>query len=358
VYKRQTDDGTNGTPSHPNCPCFGDQPLIGADANGFFVTTNEFGLVNFPFNGAQIYAISKHALAAGSLPPVVHLDASQALVPFGGLSFSIQPATAPPGGAQSTAAGGTEFFLSSLDFNAKLDDRIAVWALSGTSSLDSARPSVHLSNKVISSEVYGQPPNTQQRRGPTPLGDALHEPLELIAANDDRMNQVAFAAGMLWSGVNTVVKTPNGPTRVGVAYFIVSPSVNNQGLVSAKIAAQGYVAINQENVLYPSVAATSAGQGVITFSVVGPDIFPSQAFARVDVAHGAGAIHISGAGAGPEDGFSGYEAFGGADVGRWGDYSAAAADADGTIWTAAEFIPNAPRTVLANWGTFISRVTP
>ncbi|MCX6631302.1 MAG: hypothetical protein NTW28_27130 [Candidatus Solibacter sp.] len=37
-----TNDGTNGTPSHPNCPCLGDQPLIGADANGFYISTNEF----------------------------------------------------------------------------------------------------------------------------------------------------------------------------------------------------------------------------------------------------------------------------------------------------------------------------
>jgi hypothetical protein len=47
-----TDDGLDGTPAHPNCPCFGDQPLIGADAYGFFVTTNEFGDVE-GFNGAQ-----------------------------------------------------------------------------------------------------------------------------------------------------------------------------------------------------------------------------------------------------------------------------------------------------------------
>ena len=37
-----TDDGTNGTPIHAGCPCLGDQPLIGADQNGFYVTTNEF----------------------------------------------------------------------------------------------------------------------------------------------------------------------------------------------------------------------------------------------------------------------------------------------------------------------------
>ena len=39
------------------------------------------------------------------------------------------------------------------------------------------------------------------------------------------MNAAVFAAGKLWSAVNTVVKTPNGPTRVGIAWFGIAPSV-------------------------------------------------------------------------------------------------------------------------------------
>src|SRR5438874_10562023 len=39
-----TDDGTTGMPNHTNCPCFGVQPLIGADANGFYLTTNELSM--------------------------------------------------------------------------------------------------------------------------------------------------------------------------------------------------------------------------------------------------------------------------------------------------------------------------
>ena len=37
----------------------GDQPLIGADRNGFFITTNEFSIEGPEFNGAQIYAFDK-----------------------------------------------------------------------------------------------------------------------------------------------------------------------------------------------------------------------------------------------------------------------------------------------------------
>ena len=352
-----TDDGKNGTPSHPNCPCFGDQPLIGADANGFYVSTNEFPLFVNGFNGAQIYAISKKGLEAPSPSPMfVHIDASQALVPFGGLSFSIQPASSPAG-IFETARGGTEYLLSSLDFNGTLDDRIAVWALTNTASLDAAVPAVTLQDVVISSEVYGQPPNAQQQGGATLLGDSVHEPLELVASNDDRMNQTVFADGLLWSGVNTVVKTPNGPTRTGLAFFVVSPSLSG-GRLSATIANQGYVAVNQENVLFPSIGVNPAGEGVISFTLVGPDSFPSAAYAKVRASGAAAEVHISGPGAGPEDGFSGYEEFGGADVARWGDYSAAVADESGNIWLATEYIPSSKRTVLANWGTFVTRVAP
>jgi hypothetical protein len=65
---------------------------------------------------------------------------------------------------------------------------------------------------------------------------------------------------------------------------------------------------------------------------------------------------LGAAGAAPEDGFTGYAFFGGNGVARWGDYSAATADEDGSIWLATEFIPNSPRTQLANWGTFIGRM--
>src|SRR5579864_6858896 len=72
------DDGTQGTPDH-HCamgknlvhgPCLGDYPHIGADANGFYVTTNEYGLFapasDVGFHAAQIYAFSKSALASGA----------------------------------------------------------------------------------------------------------------------------------------------------------------------------------------------------------------------------------------------------------------------------------------------------
>ena len=366
-----TDDGFNGTPAHPNCPCLGDQPLIGADANGFYISTNEFPLFVNGFNGPQLYAISKSALESGASPLAVNqINVGGLPTPDpGGIWYSLQPATTPPGGSYASGNGGTEYFLSALQFFVKpsLDNRIAVWALTNTSSLNSVTPSLELTDSIVQSEVYGQPNfGAQQAPGPTPLGSTVipllggkPAPEELLAGNDDRMNQVVYAGGDLWSGVNTILSPPSGPTRVGIAYFIVSPSVDGSGQVSGTMANQGYVAANQQNVLFPSIGVNADGQGVMSFTLAGPDYFPSAAYAPIDATNGAGSIHIAGPGAGPEDGFTGYASFGGSGrIARWGDYSAAVAAPDGSIWLATEYIPNAPRTALANWGTFVSQVTP
>src|ERR1700693_5904422 len=95
-----TDDGSDGTPSDPGClpvafeGCFGDQPLLGADDNGFYLSTNEFGLVTPYFNGAQIYAMSKVDLESGIFPTFVHFGN---LTIGGGLAASVHPAQSPAG---------------------------------------------------------------------------------------------------------------------------------------------------------------------------------------------------------------------------------------------------------------------
>ncbi len=385
-----TDDGSENTPKHPGCPCLGDQPLIGADANGFFVSTNEFSTPGFgnAFNGAQVYAINKGQLInaakhAGSLPALLQFDVGET-VPTpdqGALWGSLQPATSPELDSHEPNYG-TEYFLSSLDFFGTLDNRLAVWALTNTSDLGGSHADrVTLSHTVIGSETYGQPPNAVQKNGSTPLRDLIAavgdpaQPLNLLAGNDDRMNQVVYANGLLWSAVNTIVQVPGGPARVGAAYFLVRPDFDH-GHLTAKVAQQGYVSVAGDSVLYPSIGVTNDGQAVIAFSLTGPDRFPSAAYALFDGDGHAGKVHIAAAGVGPDDGFSGYTSpsLGLASptpgIGRWGDYSAAVAGPNGTIWFANEYIGQTctdaqfnadttcggTRTILANWGTFISSV--
>jgi hypothetical protein len=195
-----------------DCPCLGDQPLIGADANGFYVTTNSFPFFDDGFNGAQVYAISKSQLEAGASSVNVVKVPVVAPAGFDGTPYTLQPAKAAPGTAN---AFNTEYFLSALDFNATLDNRIAVWSLTGTSTLNSASPNLTLTGKVLDSQVYGQPPAAQQSSdGVFPLRDGLlglsvQQALygvqwdngtyhtELLNSNDDRMNEVIYAGGKL-----------------------------------------------------------------------------------------------------------------------------------------------------------------
>src|SRR6266567_1127725 len=128
-------DVTNDGGPFAACPCFGDQPLIGADANGFYISTNAFSLSTFSFSGANLYALSKSALetaSAGAITAVRFSNLTEAGLPF---AFTIQPATVPPGG---TFATNTEYFLSALDFTNTVDNRLVVWALTGTDSLGTA----------------------------------------------------------------------------------------------------------------------------------------------------------------------------------------------------------------------------
>jgi hypothetical protein len=351
-----TDDGTNGTPSHPGCPCFGDQPLIGADMFGFYITTNEFSISGPEFNGAQVYALSKLALAAGKASPLVHIGD---LTLAEGPAYSLQPATTPPGGEilNGFTLNSVEYFLSALDFNATTDNRIAVWALDNTRSLLSARPNLNLTNVIIQSEIYGQPPAVVQKPGPTPLGTSLGEPEELIETNDDRMNQVVYAVGQLWSGVNTVIPaTGSGGPRAGIAYFIVHPWMV-RGQVQARMTRQGYVAPEGNSAIFPSIGVNAFGKGAMAFTLVGPDYYPSAAYVKINVLT-TGPVRVAALGQAPEDGFSGYPEYGGSGVARWGDYSAAVADRTGNNWMATEYIPDAPRTELANWGTYIYELKP
>jgi hypothetical protein len=336
----------------PGCPCFGDQPLLGADANGLFVSTAEYSNAGPEFNGAQIYAMDKRALPAGGPLNVVHLGTGTTQ------TGTVQPATAP-NGRYETAQQGTEYFMSSFECvppdchgeAGSLENTIRVWAVTHTNSLRTADPDLSLLQTDLTSEVYGQPVPQQQKNGPHPLGRSVGEPVPEVEANDARMNQVVYANGRLWSGVNTIV-TP-GP-RDGIAWFSVVPSVSAQQ-VSAQIRRQGYLAARNAFLSFPSIGVNDAGRGVVAYSVMGANQFPSAGWTPIANGGTNGSVRIVRAGFRPEDGFTCYTEFIGGDEAecRWGDYSASFALPNGDVWSATEFIGDNARTAGANWSTFI-----
>ena len=155
-----TNDGTNTGGQNPG-PYLGDYPHIGADANGFYITTNAYPWCCNGFSGAQIYAFSKAQLAAGAANvTMVHLDTSGLVSAPSDAGttqpgFTVWPAQSPGTTSFDPNAGGTEYFLSS---NAAPEatnpvggtggsgssTQLVVWALTNTSSLNTAAPSVSL----------------------------------------------------------------------------------------------------------------------------------------------------------------------------------------------------------------------
>ena len=347
------DDGQRGTPAHHGCPCVGDQPVVGADANGFYISTNEFAESDLQFNGAQIYAMSKTGLAfaanGGPTPTVVHLDAGPAA---GGPSFSVHPTTTPPGAG---FALNTEYFLSdSFDRVTMQDNRLVLWALVRSDRLVDARPAVSLRRTVVASEPFTVPPNIDQRPGPAPIARMVGEPLNQIGTGDYRMGQVQYSRGRLFGAISTGLTGG----RVGVAWFIVDP-ISAAGSLSGVVELQGYLGVARDSLLYPAVGVTASGRGVIAVGLAGPDYFPSAAYVDIDL-HGVhGPVRVIGPGTGPEDGLFCYHAFVGsmAEGGcRWGDYSAAIAEDGNTIITGVEYIGPRPRAIYANWATFVGRI--
>jgi len=388
-------DGTQGTPDH-HCvarsgtslvhgPCLGDYPHIGADANGFYITTNEFNLAAPGFRGAQVYALDKKALAANAASVNVVLfdtaDAAATSVQLdGNPGFTIWPAQSSPSGY----APDTEFMLSSeaVFQDSGVDTRLRVWTMSNTSSLASASPNPSLTIKVANVIPYAVPGSSFQKAGSVPLRDCIADPAcaplvgsavnpnnteTRLPSNDSRMQQVFFANGKLWGALDTGLLINDKP-QAGIAYFVLNPS-------NAKVVIEGYVGVENNNVTYPALAVTESGRGVIGFTLVDNDHYPSAAYTSLDAKVGTGDVHVIVEGSGPQDGFSGYVPLGGTPVARprWGDYGGAATDGN-IVWIASEYIGQtctfaeylaAPfgtcgntRGSLGNWGTRITQLKP
>ncbi|MDT4940233.1 MAG: hypothetical protein QOJ34_322 [Pseudonocardiales bacterium] len=383
-----TDDGSNGTPSHPNCPCLGDYPHVGVDATGYYITTNEYPWFSDGFNGSQIYAMSKAQLASGaSAVTVTQFDTSRA-APNLQPGFTVWPAQSPTTGDYSTAAGGTEYFLST---NAAEEangtgrsDKLITWSLTNTGSLASAP---HLTLRSVASTVgtYAVPPPANQKAGPTPLAACLNvtacakivlgtpdkyketeRPLDTL---DARMQQVTYADGLLYGSHGTALD-PTGDTvqRAGVAWYATTPHTAGNGNLTTAVTAQGRIGAAGQNLLMPALGVRPNGTAVIGMTLAGTNYYPSPVYVNV-ISLAAGPVHVVTAGVGPEDGFAGYRGFGGRP--RWGDYGAAAVDAGGHLWVANEWIGQSctyttfvstnftcgdTRTALANWSTRITLV--
>ena len=346
----------------PACEVFGcisDYPEIGADQYGIFLSWNIYSAAALTGQppAAVIIAIDKASLANNAASPNVWEFTLQRNTNF---EFAVQPAVTPPGGFFFVANNGLEYFVST-EFST-LGSQVAVWAMVNTSFLSSTNPSARLELFQINiptniSYQAGDP--IPQPSGPIPLGTAFGDSLEYLDPGDTRVQSVEYVNGELYVTLQTLYTDDNGQTVLAAAYMILAP-IFRGGTPNAAVLTQGYVYVNTDSVLRPAMAVNPQGKGAIVFTLVGPDYYPSAAFVTVNGLSIGSSIQIAGAGGGPDDGFSGYQAFGYDAPARWGDYSAALAASDGSIWMGTEFIPSpsVPRCRDANWATYLINYKP
>ncbi len=310
VFRIDTTDAN--APAAFGCPCFGDQPRLGIDASNLYISTDEFSINGPQFDGATIYAISKHDLVEHSSK--VHFAQYSNLTIDGSLALSVQPAL-------TYGAAPAEYFLSSLDPNGTGDNRIALWALTRVDRVSHGGTPT-LSSVILNSEAYAIPPQAQQKGSSS-----------LLDSGDDRMQSTQFINGSIWGELDTqmIVGGDATPTA-GAAWFRVRPELQGNKLAaSSTLEAQGYVAAAGKYVLYPAIAADGQGRAAMVVTVTGPDVFPSAAYSTLEQGEAAfGRPVVAAEGTGPYN----------ATPQRWGDYSWSVLDpSSDSVWMATEYMP-------------------
>ncbi len=391
---RTVNNGTEGTPNH-HCSsgfCYGDYPQLGFDANGLYVSTNEFDFFNGEFKGAQLYAFSKADLVAGRVHPTSVVFQNVRSEAVGARAFTLQPVIAQPA-AFVDAAGGTEYFgMTQSPFVNGNATAISLWRLTNTSSLNGSSPQLSLTETSVGTQPYTAGVHALQKPGPTPLLDCENKHRCIGVTNPDQQSPLpldggsgkAYGAwlrgGVVYLTTATAVQGPGGAEYFnggvdwrpidlhdGVAWFALQPSTSSQAVQRVN---QGIVDVPGENMIYPSVAMNADGEGVIGVTLVGPNRYPSQAYLPFTTAGPTAAVQLAAPGIGPNDGFSG-TADGGYRT-RWGDYAAADVAPNGTVWFANEYIAQQcgvavfradptcgfTRTFFANWSTRVNAYNP
>jgi hypothetical protein len=338
-------------------PRIPDFPHFAVDHYGLYISINEFRInPDGSFDGfidSVIIAISKSDLingSGGAFPRVVRFP-----LPFeSGFEFNVFPAIVPPGGGPLLANNGTQFFVSS-HFVTTIEHSLAIWALTNTKSLDSATPDLNLDAVVVETQRYHFPTQpVVQKKGFHPLGESLGEPVERLDPGDFRVVSAMYSSDRLWATLSSQVLDAEKTPRVVAEYFAFNPDIHVP-FFTASLVTEGVIAAPGASLIYPAIGVNAQQKGGIVFTWVGPNDYPSAAFAPVNNLS-VGPAQIARAGNEPEDGFTGYRAFGGNGVARWGDYSMAAVDTDGVVWMATEYTPDIARTVNANWATYVFRM--
>ncbi len=404
-------------------PGIGGGIFNGAQELVFRKSALEQGLPTTLANGTPNPAVTVAIENMGHIPTPDGTCAKDKVLRMGGITCWVAVIPGQPvAGKFDNAHGGTGFMVGSLDFYGFVplatsgDNRIAAWAWTGLSALNSAgcascKASIRFTGQLFSGvNRYYNPEKVNlggilapQKVGPIPLGDECGAaglstlgvascPEGGIQTNGDFLTQVSQAQGQLWASTATQIAQTytraNAEIHMGAVYWVVGTnSFDSTGRFT--LTSQGYVSPLHEDLSMPAMAASpaSGGNAIMLFTLTGNGgptgadhggFYPSTAFGRLTSTSGgllSSTVNIAALGRSPQDGFSEYAGYPGPTSPRWGDYSwGLFVPGTGRIYFANEYIqyPNClppaftlanatcggTRNGLANWGTSVNYVTP
>ena len=302
-------------PAEPGYPSLlNDFAKISVTRDAFMMFYDEFPLLpsSLPgfgggiFNGAQEFAFGKNALEQGLPVALAHGRPNPAVTVArenmglirtpdgtcardnvlhqGGITCWVAVIPAQPiAGQFDNSQGGTGFMLGSLDFYGFVplatagDNRIAAWAWTGLSALNSAgcascNASIRFTGQLFSGVDRYYDPETvntggilaPQKTGPIPLGDECGAacpapepaccPEGGITTNGDNLTQVSQAQGQIWAATSTQIAQTytraNAEIHMGAVYWVVgTSSFDKTGKFT--LTSQGYVAAQHEDLSMP-----------------------------------------------------------------------------------------------------------
>ena len=276
-------------------PLLGSLPGIGGGIfNGaqqlvFRKSALEQGLPTMLSNGAPNPAVTVAIENMGHIPTPDGTCARDNVLRMGGITcwVAVIPAQ-PPAGQFDNNRGGTGFMLGSLDFYGFVplatsgDNRIAAWAWTGLSALNSAgcascNASIRFQGQLFRGvDKYYDPETANfggifapQRVGPIPLGDQCGAaglspfascPEGGLATNGDNLTQVSQAQGQIWAATSTQIAQTytraNAEIHMGAVYWVVGTrSFDTTGKFT--LTGQGYVAAKHEDLTMPAMAGNA-----------------------------------------------------------------------------------------------------